>query len=501
MMQYGFKNYEGFKELFVREDGKRKNGVLLSMFKNRAIKGYLKERKMLRRFYAINSMGELFTLCDDLVLTTGNGGYSVQIFDSCYRSDKYASDNLHGVCEDGDFSTYRYCNMERNGSIFKMKIGKLYRHLIQCSDFGKLLNDQVILYMCEEMTRKWFADNATRYPKYHLFVDKEFKRIYSSEYLSGNFYSCMTDNYQHSFYEDSVKAKAAYLCNDDGLIVARCVIFTEVLDEDGNVWRLAERQYASGGDDVLKQMLVYALIKGGHIDGYKKVGADCHNSRAFVDINDESLSNKRFSIKCELDGGDTLSYQDSFKWYYEDERRAYNYHNGDGYCELDVTDSEFQGAENYDEYHECYTSSDLITVYYNGNEMSCSEDDLEDFEYVNSVGWVYYLDVSTCPDCESKLLEDHGRSCYSEITEEWYCCEDCKISGENEYKSEHWQYSEYDDEYFESVETFFNLVGNEYVECTISEESLDELGDAVVEIDGALYLASDILDEWIRNNK
>ena len=46
----------------------------------------------------------------------------------------------------------------------------------------------------------------------------------------------MVDKGFHYFYKDAVKAKAAYLEDENGKIIARCIIFTEVYDEDGKVW-------------------------------------------------------------------------------------------------------------------------------------------------------------------------------------------------------------------------------------------------------------------------
>ncbi len=54
----------------------------------------------------------------------------------------------------------------------------------------------------------------------------------------------MVDKEQHSFYENAVNASAAYLENEEGKIIARCIIFNEVKDQDGKIWRLAERQYS-----------------------------------------------------------------------------------------------------------------------------------------------------------------------------------------------------------------------------------------------------------------
>ena len=83
--------------------------------------------------------------------------------------------------------------------------------------------------------------------------------------------------------------------NETGKIIARCVIFTEVYDADGEVWRYAERQYSVGCNDVYKQALVDALIQAGEIDCFKKVGASCHDCHAIVDVHGNSLADKKFN--------------------------------------------------------------------------------------------------------------------------------------------------------------------------------------------------------------
>lgn len=501
-MQFGFGNYDGFREIFVREDGRRKNGILLSLFKNKEIRRWARENKKLKAMLNIKSMGELYTFCDELVMLTSlDNPYSINILDKYYRSNKYETDR-NGVCEDGDFTSYRYRNIERD-SVFKMKIGKMYKHLVECSEFGKLLNEQIVLFMCEEMSRKWKAENSQKYSGFELHVDDDFEKIYSSRFYKGNFGSCMTDEEREDFYENGVKAKAAYLTNEEGLIVARCVIFTECYDESGKVWRLAERQYSTGGDETLKLMLVYALIKGGHIDGYKKVGADCHSCTSFLDIHDNPISNPKFYIKCDRDEDSVISYQDSFKFYDISERRAYNYRASGVSYDLSTTDRYLEQCDNYDEYHDEYTDNDLVTVSYHGREMTCDEDYLEDFRWVESESMYYHEDdVFLCDHCnEYGLCEDaYG----SDITEGNYCCDDCRRAAEQSYKEDNWEYSDYDDEYFESVKTFYRAIeGNKtYVETTISEDSLEELISAgdVEERDGEYYEVSDYLDEYLHHN-
>ena len=57
------------------------------------------------------------------------------------------------------------------------------------------------------------------------------------------------------------------------------------------------------------------------------------------------MEDKKFYIDCDLGTEDTLSYQDSFKWYDMEAGKAYNYEiNGYDY-ELDTTDGSIDGYE------------------------------------------------------------------------------------------------------------------------------------------------------------
>lgn len=265
----------------------------------------------------------------------------------------------------------------------------------------------------------------------------------------------MTDMDRHSFYLDSVKAKAAYLKDEEGKIVARAILFTEVTDQDNRRWRLLERQYTTGEDEMLKYMLVNKLIQEGYIDGYKIVGASCHEANAFVGIDGSSLFDRKFKIDCDLAMDDTLSYQDSFKWYDYEERKAYNYkHSADDYL-LDTTDRNLNGdddesEEAWDEYNQRYCTETQV-CYMEGREIEVDVDDLEDFRYISSCGEYHHHDDTVfCDWCESYCLTSD--SVYSEITEEYYCCEQCREDAENCHKENYWHYSEYDKDWFEDAD-------------------------------------------------
>ena len=283
---------------------------------------------------------------------------------------------IKDLCEDGDTRAVRYINMENGERVFKMKAGKFYRAIVLQTEFGKLLPEQVMNYLCEEFASEWQVYTMGQLPKNRLYVNNEFHKIYSSECCDGNFGSCMVDKDRSSFYENAVKASAAYLENEDGMVIARCIIFNEVKDQDGKIWRLAERQYSSESNEILKRALIEALISGGYIDGYKKVGAGCGDARAFVDINEHSLSDRRFSIECKLDWEDTLSYQDSFKCYDMDKMVADNF--GAGNLDLGITDDCLENSKReYDDYHGYYCN-ETVLVYVGGTEYYCDADDLDD---------------------------------------------------------------------------------------------------------------------------
>ena len=488
MLYYNFKDYEQFNTRFgiVKHDNNqesRKNKILLA---------YLKNKNLLHQAVASNDytflhiadMTELENRMMNEILVSGSEDeelpYDLQLMGKTYYSSLYETDEYQGLCEDGDPKCVRYYN-HKTGKIFKMKAGKLYRHLIMETEFGRTLPGQVITYLCEEFAAKWQVYTTNKLPKHKLSVHREFERIYSSRCCEGDFHSCMTDRGLHDFYKYSVNANAACLENEEGKIIARCIIFNEVKDQDGKVYRLAERQYSTGNNDVLKRALVDALIKGNYIDGYKKVGASCNEGNAFVGIDGESLSDRKFHIFCDLDWDDDLSYQDSFKSYDMDTRTADNY----GYGELDLATTEGSlgnADENrpYDDYHG-YSCEETIPVHVHGRIFDCDTENLDDFIWLDEEEEYHHVeDVLSCGHCNRYYLREEGY--YSEITEEGYCCDSCREKAEEKYQEENWIYSDYDQDYYESEDDMacywrWNPEAEEYEEKTICIESLHHLLD------------------------
>ena len=441
MLYYNFENYDGFLSMFgIQNHGNgnksRKNKILLSYLKNRTI---LHEAVQSGDFSLLNisDMADLKNKMKSLIIESGTRNeslyYEVNLINEIYRSAQYSTDGNNGLCEDGDSRAVRYINHNNGNHAFKMKAGKFYRALILETDFGKKLPEQVVTYLCEEFTSDWQSYAFSSLPQNQLFVNDDFQYIYDSRNYLGDFRSCMVNKDLHTFYNDAVKAKAAFLENSDGKIIARCVIFTDVTDQDGKKWRLAERQYASDGSTIYCRALVDALIREGHIDGYKVPGAGCGESRNFVDIHGVSLSHKQFIIDCDLDWDDNVSYQDSFKWYNMEKRIATNYGYGDH--DLSITEGSLSDVDSpWDDYHEEYCD-DTTTVYAHGREYQCATNWLDDFRWVELREEYHHIDdVEQCPHCEGWVLRSEAYTSDLMDNGEYYCCETCLIDAEEEYK-------------------------------------------------------------------
>lgn len=242
MLYYNFDGYQGFQERFgIHEHGNgeksRKNKILLAYIKNKN----LLHQAVVKQDYSlinISSMSELKQSAMNMLIQSslcseGCRPYRLKLMDYTFYSSKYATDDYHGICEDGDTRAIRYINHENNAKVFKMKAGKLLRALMLETTFGQTLPEQVLVYLQEEFVAEWQTYAMQSLPETKLFVNDNFSRIYDGEELEGNFHSCMVDEGYQSFYSNAVSAKAAYLENDEGKIIARCVIYTDV-HEDGS---------------------------------------------------------------------------------------------------------------------------------------------------------------------------------------------------------------------------------------------------------------------------
>lgn len=465
MLIFNFHGYEGFKALFGLETHgngvkSRKNKILLQHLKNTALIKYCREHNDWSLLH-IRSMAELKQLVLGYIRETGkadpNLPNKVILIGNTYWSNQYRTDHMNGLCEDFDKKAIRYVNTKTE-RVYKMKAGKFFTSIIKETELGQILSEPVVNWLSEEFTQDWQTYTFGQTPDVELHIDDNFEKIYSEHWCRAfNGCSCMVGRDRHSFYEDAVDAKAAYLTDPEGYVLARAILFTNVKDENGNKWRLLERQYAKESNEVLKRLLVDLCIKGGHIDGYKQIGAGCSESRAFVANDGTSLADKKFSIRCELETYDTLSYQDSFKFYDYDNNVAYNYSDSHfDYC-LDTTDLNLEGDDDddeddseYDEYHD-YNCDETRICYYHGEEISVDVDNLEDFILCEDGEYHHHDDVTQCDQCGKWIVREDAT--YNSDAEAYFCDSDCEAA----YIKEHFYYSEYDDDYYPNEDDITNI--------------------------------------------
>ena len=227
-------------------------------------------------------------------------------------------------------------------------------------------------------------------------------------------------------------------------------------------------------DEVLKQTLVDRLIKEGLIDGYKRVGVDCHDNRNFVANNGESLRAKRFSIECRLCEDDTLSYQDSFVYYDYNKDIAYNYCDVYYTDKLDETDRYFECSHNnekwsdyseewiadddaeYDDYHEDWMhQDDAVEAIYRGSEINIHSNRTYDFVWSEAEGCYIHEDEAVLVESlNDNILKSNA---LKDIHGEWQRANDCVHSAyHDEYiLKENAIYSEVLEDWFEDEDTMF----------------------------------------------
>ena len=528
-----FKNYEEFKQLFgVVEHG---NGV--KSRKNKILLACLKDRKLLHWWLSYKDrcdrthQSHLYENCDYLRATSMDDlkhfamvmmsrfvfidvcgmdvpYYRISFNDLPYTfySSSMRLDSFKGICVDGDTKAVRYENVEREKT-FKMKAGKFITRCIEeCRITRDYMPEQLKRWIGEEFAREWqvYAEQRST-DRYTLHVNDNFEGIYSSSCCDGDFESCMTDKDQHTFYRDAIKAKAAYITGERGLIVARCIVYTDVMDKDGNHYRLAERQYSTDQDNVLKQILVDKLIKAGEIDGYKRVGVDCHDNKNFVRNDGSSMRDLVLHISCCLDPDDTLSYQDSFVYYDNGSGVSYNDSNVCYTDKLDITDSRYHNSGNWSGYYEEYIpeSESVYDDYYEDwirdgrqsdgiyrGERICINgeraENSDDWDWSDHEDAYLYCDDSCYVDSVSdwRLLDD----CVEDIDGEWQLKDDCK-------------YSDYHEEYIPEKRAVWSDAANSWLDtekdslCPVCGEWYPYDEYLYSEITGECYCSEKCMEE------
>ena len=489
MLLFNIKDYADFQFLFGLDyhgNGvkSRKNKILLQHIKTPALIRYCREHNDWSLLH-IRTMADLKKVTLEHIRKAGQNDdrlrNKVTLIGKTYWSAQYKTDSMEGLCEDFDNRSVRYVNI-KTGRVFKMKAGKFFSAIIKETEIGKVLCEQVVNWLCEEFTQDWQTFTYGKTPEVELHVDENFRLIYDEEACRDfNGCSCMVGRDRHNFYKNSVDAKAAYLLDRDGYVLARAIIFTDVKDQYGKKWRLLERQYSKESNEVLKRVLVDSLIREGHIDGYKQIGAGCSEARAFVANDGYSLADLQFSIRCSLRTDQVLSYQDSFKYYDYDNETAYNYWDSHHNYTLDTTDYNLDGdydedenEDQWDDYHQ-YHCQETQLCYLHGSEVYVDVENMEDFIWIESEGDYHHKDdVTQCDACGKWVLKD--RATYNSDAEAYFCDDRC----EAKYIKENFYYAEYDDDYFHNEDdvTTLNVWEDQtqaYREMSISVLSLQNL--------------------------
>lgn len=481
MLNNYFKDFEQFKEIFElrrvgeKDDGSpkfaRRNKIFLDSYKTALANGNSKLFMELFEQPGNDAFFEPFAKM--IYLLNGrslDGLYSSKIEGTRFYliSKKMKFDNMKGLCEDSDVRSIRYVNTEQN-RVYKMKAGKFMRAILIESGADKLIGESAINYMCEIFSQEWQAYAVGKVVSVRLNVDTDFEFIYNSSNYNnpGTFGSCMSDSNQYEFYNEAVDARAASIIDSNGKIMARCIVFDNVLTRDGKKISIAERQY--GVSDTYKQVLVDFLVANKYVDAYKAINSDCRAADNFIRL--DGGSNKEFRIRCYLQHDSVISYQDSFKWYDNIEKLAYNYCAKGAEDVLDTTEDHIDVGENYDEYHDEWTDEDITTVnvwhlsgYY--REQTISESSLEIGDFCYSETTDKYYDEAHY----SELLEDYlPKDTYEDIEDEW--------------KSNNWLYDSVHGEYVENIIEVHIWNGRKYYDATDNEENEDEY----LEYEGELY--------------
>lgn len=317
------------------------------------------------------------------------------------KSEVYHTDDSNGVCVDGDPLSIRYVKNDAN-RIFKMKCGKFFRRLID--EVHPEFPEPVRVYFAEQLSAMYRAGHASD-GRYRLTLDDDFETIYSVD----GFGSCMTHKGQWDYYADSTPdALAAGLWDGDKLI-ARCIVWNKVYDDDdeSKVYRLAERQY--GINSEARRQLVYLLAEQGKIDGHKQFEAGCYDSRSYVLLDGTRLNDRHLYVRCTAEPGDTLSFQDGFRFLNFSEERAMNWE-GDYDCDLATTNSRVPG---------------------NSNDVEDGDTD-GDMRYVARDGEWFHDDHTRYLDYRQEWC--HEDDCvYSEWTDQYYLNDDATCLYNDEY--------------------------------------------------------------------
>lgn len=198
--------------------------------------------------------------------------------------------------------------------VIHMKPSKLVHKIL--SNLNALINESIMIYI-GELCQYSYESSYIEPRKIH--TSQDFSIIYGPQEY--DLHSCMVEAEKESFYECNVDATAAYFVDADQNVIARCVIWNKVYDENGKQYKYADRIY--GIDEATKKEFYDALICFG-VDLIKDFNAGTSNENAIVDPNTGYTFGGRLRTMCTgLQSGDPVPYLDTFPWYKDE--WIYNY--------------------------------------------------------------------------------------------------------------------------------------------------------------------------------
>ncbi len=429
-----FKNKAEYKELFNSGRNKLFLATLRKVYKNKDLQG------LFVRFIPSSAEISNANLIRFLVCVIGCQSYdkknTFNLMQGCsIRTDAYKADEYNGRCIDGDAGAVRYIKTE-DGEVYKMKIGKWILAILQ-NEYNVigLIGLPLVNYWIETITAQWKSSGFNG-ERFMLKTQKEgltFEHIYSTDYCAGNLGSCMMDDGQYVFYENSVDAEPVALYDQqEGAIVARAVIFHNVKDREGNMYNYLERQYAK--NDMYKEMLIDKCYEKGIIDIHKSASAGYSDVTEIYNKERQRLQDTFLSIEMNIENGDTISFQDTFRYYNYHKKIGTNLkmYGVDATNRLDTTDCVLNMG-GWDEYNEEYTQDDLTEVYvWDGTD---------------------YIRQTVSEDYAASRFGRYEGEYYDELAYSEILDEDVPIDRigelEEEYKQSYWNYDEFNGEYTE----------------------------------------------------
>lgn len=455
-----FKNKAEYKELFNSGRNKLFLATLRKVYKSKDLQGlFVRFIPSAAEISNANLIKFLFCVIECESYDKKN---TFNLMQGCsIRTNAYRADEYNGRCIDGDAGAVRYIKLA-DSEIYKMKIGKWILSILQ-NEYNviNLVGLPLVNYWIETVTAQWKSSgfNGERFMLKTKEEGLTFEHIYSTDKCAGKLGSCMMDDEQYVFYENSVDAEPVALYDQqEGAIVARAVIFHNVRDREGNIYNYLERQYAK--TDLYKELLIDKCYERGIIDIHKSASAGYSDVTEIYNKERQKLEDTFLSIEMNIENGDTISFQDTFRYYHYDQKIGTNLmmYGVDATNRLDTTDRYLRIGE-WDEYNEEYTEDDLTEVYvWNGTD---------------------YIRQTVSEGYAESRFDSYEGEYYDYLVHSDIIGDDVPADRigelEEEYKRDNWNYDEFNGEYTEDdLSQVYVCSGTEYKQMDVASSYAED---------------------------